>query len=96
MNFFIVGDECRSLLIDTFIKDKALTNHTIRTIQPITDKHVCRRLCFMEPLCFSFNFCHLQDSLPLCELTNSDHVRHEKDLEDQAGCTYYGSEVWIV
>jgi hypothetical protein len=91
--YLIKGDNCRALTITQIHKGKALTNHTIRTIHPIEDARICRIQCFLEPLCFTYNFCHKQGD-PVCELTNSDHIRHEKDLVGKAGCTYYGSEVW--
>ncbi|XP_031556563.1 fibrillin-2-like [Actinia tenebrosa] len=50
---------------------------------------MCRIQCYLEPACWTFNFCEKQGNF-VCELTNSDHIRH--DLIEKAGCTYHGSE----
>jgi hypothetical protein len=75
------------------MQGKVLANHNIRSIQPIKDADECISMCFLESLCFGCNFCDHQDGTPVCELTNSDHIRSDGDLEKKPGCTFYGSEV---
>ncbi|XP_031572542.1 uncharacterized protein LOC116306595 [Actinia tenebrosa] len=88
-----VFGSCRNLGFMAIIKNKALTNHTIRSIQPITDARLCRAKCFLESQCFGINFCVDQDNTATCELTDSDHIRSERDLVNKTGCTFYGTEV---
>jgi len=84
---------CRNLKIKEIGKDKALANHTIRTIQPISDFDTCIKECFLDLRCFTFNLCTKRDGALTCNLLNSDHIRSRKELVERSGCTYYGSEV---
>ena len=82
---------CRNLKVKKITEGKALTNHTIRTILPISDVSKCRRECFLESRCFSINVCNNTEGTLSCDLINSDHIRSA--LVKKPGCTDYGSEV---
>ncbi|XP_031560782.1 adhesion G protein-coupled receptor L4-like [Actinia tenebrosa] len=84
---------CRTLEFRATVSGKALTNHTIRTIQPIRDAQTCRTKCYMEPLCFAVNFCHNDGSETVCELlNNTSTIVHDKDLVNKKECTIYLSK----
>ncbi|XP_031554330.1 fibrillin-2-like [Actinia tenebrosa] len=82
---------CRTLRIKYVFDGKALANHTIRTIQPIADAHTCGTECYLESLCFSYNFCQRPNEAPRCELSQFEHIRKNSHLITKPGCTYYGA-----
>lgn len=55
----------------------------------------CRNRCVMEDRCKSINVLPAVKDTVLCQLSNSDHIQHPKDLRKVAGSVYTGTEVGI-
>ena len=53
----------------------------------------CTGLCTIESNCFSFNIGPPINDQVVCQLSDSDHVRHPEDLKPRDGFTYTGTEV---
>lgn len=54
----------------------------------------CIGRCSIESNCMSFNIGPpLADNHVICQLSNSDHMRHPGDLKPQEGFTYRATEV---
>ncbi|KAL9953633.1 hypothetical protein ACROYT_G041080 [Oculina patagonica] len=53
----------------------------------------CRVLCGAESTCVSINIgLHSSDGVSLCQLSNSDHIRHPDDLKPQEGFLYWATK----
>ena len=79
------------LLNNSFVSYTIL-GHLLKKIE-ITSPDVCEVNCFIEPDCVSFNVGPLQDGKHWCELSNSDHLLHPKDLVYRVGVTYVSFKV---
>ena len=55
----------------------------------------CRNRCVMEDRCKSINVRPAVKDTILCQLSDSDHKQHPKDLRKVAGSVYTGTEVGI-
>lgn len=55
----------------------------------------CRNRCVMEDRCKSINVRPAVKDAILCQLSDSDHKQHPKDLRRVAGSVYTGTEVGI-
>ena len=55
----------------------------------------CRNRCVMEDRCKSINVRPAVKDTVLCQLSDSDHMQHPKDLRKVAGSVYTGTEVGI-
>ena len=53
----------------------------------------CKERCTMEDTCASINVGSLLDDRVLCQLSDSDHVRHPGDLKPKQGFHYRNTEV---
>ena len=53
----------------------------------------CEHRCVMESECVSINVGPPINDKVICELSNSDHWHHPKDLQPRHGWTYRGAEV---
>ena len=53
----------------------------------------CEHLCVMASECVSVNVGPRIEDKVICELSNSDHWHHQKDLQPRQGWTYRGAEV---
>ena len=53
----------------------------------------CIGRCSIESYCMSFNIGPPIDNRVMCQLSNSDHMRHPGDLKPQEGFTYIATEV---
>ena len=49
--------------------------------------------CIMDPVCASDNIGPPTDEEFICELSDSDHMKHPADLKKQKGFLYIGTEV---
>ena len=70
----------------------ALQGHLLKTIT-VKIKSACLAQCFMEENCMSYNLGPPVDEHHQCELSNSDHVMHPKDLMKRQGFLYQPFEV---
>ena len=50
----------------------------------------------MDPVCVSVNIDPPTEDKFICELSDSDHIRHPKDLQRREGFMYIGPEVIYV
>jgi len=56
-------------------------------------RETCTERCVMEDNCVSINMGPPVKDKVLCQLSDSDHMRHPEDLKPQEGFTYRGTEV---
>ncbi|KAL9961327.1 hypothetical protein ACROYT_G030243 [Oculina patagonica] len=71
-----------------FFYGERLINHVIRTIK-VLDQDSCEFQCYLEHNCVSINF-EFTGSRN-CDLNNSTHKEHDKDLEKRNGYVYHGT-----
>lgn len=86
---------CRSLKFATPVKGSIFDGHVIKNISLRVGLHevTCRDRCVMEGTCVSFNIGQPTNDTVICQLSDSDHTLHPRDLKLQAGFTYRGAEV---
>ncbi|XP_078351565.1 uncharacterized protein LOC144636272 isoform X1 [Oculina patagonica] len=88
---------CRNLGFLNPVDGLALKDHVIKNISlkmGIDDVRIdCRVLCGGESTCVSINIGPpTNDGVSLCQLSNSDHVRHPDDLKPQPGFLYWATK----
>ncbi|XP_078382537.1 uncharacterized protein LOC144665218 [Oculina patagonica] len=85
-----LDDQCRELEFPGayFFYGERLINHVIRTIKAL-DQDSCEFQCYLEHNCVSINFQFT--GTQICDLNNSTHKEHEKDLEKKEGYVYHGT-----
>ncbi|KAL9961325.1 hypothetical protein ACROYT_G030241 [Oculina patagonica] len=86
-----LGDECRELEFPNayFFNGKRLINHVIRSIK-VLDQDSCEFQCYLEHNCVSINFEFT--GTKICDLNNSTHKEHDKDLVKREGFVYHGTD----
>ena len=90
----IFPDSCRSLKFASPVDGFALEGHVIKTISLHKGmSSSCLGRCSIESTCMSFNIGPPIDNHVICQLSNSDHMRHPGDLKPQEGFTYRATEV---
>ena len=92
------GLGCRTLRFAKPLDGIALHGHVIENISiNMGNDEVrleCRVRCLMEITCVSINIGPpASDSARLCQLSNSDHIRHPQDLKPQEGFLYWVTKV---
>lgn len=93
---FALLDQCRELAFPSSLlfEGERLINHVLASAGVI-DKDFCELQCYKEHNCVSINF----EAKPStsgthnCELNNSTHKEHEKDLVKAANYLYHGTNV---
>ena len=91
---------CRNLRFVKPTDGFALHGHVIENISlhmPFDDvRFECRSQCGMESTCVSINIgLTAKDGVSLCQLSNSDDIRHPEDLKPQEGFLYWATRVRI-
>jgi len=92
LGVIVLPDVCRELHYFSFVADKALVGHVTRTVK-VNNADQCEIRCYEELECFCYNLGPYQDDRHVCELSNSDHLRHPDDLVSMPGFIYRGTEV---
>ena len=91
---------CRRLKFSTKIDEYALQFHVIKKFhlsiyvgQSVPS--ACTHRCIMDPVCVSVNIGppNATDEKFICELSNSDHMKHPEDLKKREGFLYINTEV---
>ncbi|XP_020623472.1 EGF-like repeat and discoidin I-like domain-containing protein 3 [Orbicella faveolata] len=86
-------DSCRSLKFASPVDGFALEGHVIKNISLHTGmRSSCIGRCSIESKCTSFNIGPQIDNHVMCQLSNSDHMRHPGDLKPKEGFTYRATE----
>ena len=85
-------DVCRTAHYLPRRQGKRLTAHIIRSVDVNTDSN-CQIKCFLETFCVSYNIGPFQGGKHVCELSNSDAIRHPQDLVTDPTYTYVETEV---
>ena len=68
-------------------------NHTITTLR-VKNLDECEYLCYLEDACVSLNIKNMcSDGTHECELNNSTHMEHGKDLLNNPIYYYRGAKV---
>ena len=67
---FATGDECRIILFEEPIANKAIEGHVIWS-KEVPNEGSCRMMCYMEPNCVSINVRPSQGGKYKCELNNA-------------------------
>ena len=89
---------CRRLKFSTKIDGDALQFHVIKQfdlsiyVGPSV-RSACTYRCIMDPVCVSVNIGPPTDEKFICELSDSDHMKHAEDLKKREGFLYIGTEV---
>ena len=75
----------------------AFQNHVIKEIHLHMGTELngdCRHMCLMESTCVSVNIGPPdKDGFRLCQLSDSDHIKHPEDLKPREGFIYWATEV---
>ena len=91
---FAFLDHCRRLSFGSPFHNKALVNHVIKNITlGLGMRSSCRGRCILDDNCVSYNIGPPIKDQVLCQLSDSDHIQHPKDLFTQEGFVYRNSEV---
>ena len=91
---FAFLDHCRRFSFDSPFHNKALVYHVIKNITLGFGKRgSCRGRCTLDDNCVSYNVGPPIKDQVLCQLSDSDHIQHPKDLETLEGFVYQNSEV---
>lgn len=86
-------DLCRHLKFTTPVDGYALHGHVIRNISlSLGMRASCRGRCSTENNCVSINIGPPINDKVLCQLSDSDHIRHADDLKPLEGFMYRGTE----
>ncbi|XP_078371407.1 uncharacterized protein LOC144655059 [Oculina patagonica] len=86
-------DTCRSLNFKPPLDGHALKGHVIKNISlSVGMRSSCRGRCTMESKCVSFNIGPPINDQVLCQLSDSDDMRHPDDLKPREGFIYRGTE----
>ena len=95
-DFYIFAflDHCRRLSFVSPFHNKALVKHVIKNITlGLGMRSSCRGRCILDDNCVSYNIGPPIKDQVLCQLSDSDHIQHPKDLVTQEGFVYRNSEV---
>ena len=91
---FVFPDHCRRLSFGSPFHNKALVNHVITNITlGLGMRSSCRGRCTLNDNCVSYNVGPPIKDQVLCQLSDSDHIQHPKDLVTREGFVYQNSEV---
>ena len=74
------------------MQGKRLTKHVIRSVG-VESASSCEIECFLEEFCVSYNLGPFQHGRHVCELSNSDAIRHPVDLVPDPAYNYRESVV---
>ena len=91
INYFFAG-ECRTLKFESVIQDRVLIGHVLKSYV-VDSKDDCELKCYMEADCMSISLGLEANGKYLCELSDSDHDMHPKDLEVRYGFIYGPTKV---
>ena len=91
---FAFLDHCRRLSFGSPFHNKALVNHVIKNMTlGLGMRSSCRGRCILDDNCVSYNIGPPIKDQVLCQLSDSDHIQHPKDLVTQERFVYRNSEV---
>ena len=91
----------RRIVFNVWIEGYVLRSHVIKTLSlPVTFtisslRSACQKRCIIVPLCVSVNVGPVIKDRFICELSDSDHNKHYKDMIPREGFMYMGTEVMI-
>ena len=87
------SDDCRAIQFKEAIINRTLVGHVIKSYR-VTLEIGCEAICFENDDCMSVNFGPLEaDGRHLCNLSNSDHDIHPKDLKQRNEFIF--KPVWV-
>ena len=88
-------DECRTLLFEFSVEGSALSVDHVISVHVTESPGDCGLKCYLEDDCMSINTGPMGDGTYYCELSDSDHVLHPRDLENRIGVIYRSVKVRI-
>ena len=88
-------DECRTLLFEFSVEGSALSVDHVISVHVTESSEDCELKCYLEDDCMSINTGPMGDGTYYCELSDSDHVLHPRDLENRIGVIYRSVKVRI-
>ena len=93
-SFYLSADLCRHLKFITPVDGYALRGHMIKNISlNLENRASCKQRCTIQSNCVSINIGPSVNDKILCQLSDSDHIRHPDDLKPREGFMYRGTEV---
>ena len=99
MIIIIFAGLCRRLVFNVWIEGYTLEGHVIATlslpVQPTVSRlrSACKNRCIIDPVCVSINIGPVIKDRFICELRDSDHNKHFKDMKLREDFFYMGTEV---
>ena len=93
--FIFFSDGGRELYFPAyyFYAEKHLVNHSIKTMT-VKNLDECEYRCYLDANCLSLNIRNKDpDGTHKCELNNSTHLEHDRDLKNNQLYYYRGAEV---
>ena len=88
-------DECRTLLFKFSVEWSALSDDHVISVHVTETPEDCQLQCYLEDDYMSINIEVIGDGTCYCELSDSDHVLHPRDLENQKDIIYISVQVRI-
>ena len=76
-------DECRTLLFEFSVEGSALVVDHVISVHVTESSEDCELKCYLEDDCMSINTGPMGDGTYYCELSDSDHALHPRDLENR-------------
>ena len=86
------GDECRIIIFEEPLPNKAINGHIIRN-QEVTNEGYCRMMWYMESNCVSVNLRHVHGGKYKCELNNATVDESKLTFIEEVGAYYLAIEV---
>lgn len=87
-------------MFDTTTEGRTLTGHVVKSYV-VRSQGDCELKCYLEDECMSINFGPEDRGTHLCELSDSDHDLHPRDLTHRHSFIYIATEVkwnhrWLI
>ena len=93
---FLETGGCRGIRFTPHSFGEALEGHVIKTLEVVDYLGNCQLKCVLTDYCVSINLGPAQpNGMRMCELSNSDHIRHPEDLKPRAEFAYSATKVQI-
>ncbi|XP_001621445.3 neurogenic locus notch homolog protein 2 [Nematostella vectensis] len=88
---FVVTDGCKKMIWERVHLNKTLVNHDIRSVTAESETQ-CRIKCWFTDGCLSYSYGPISGGPKICNLSNSDHKMHPRDLVDKPDFRYRSAE----
>ncbi|EDO26226.1 predicted protein, partial [Nematostella vectensis] len=87
----VVTDGCKKMIWERVHLNKTLVNHDIKSVTAESETQ-CRIKCWFTDGCLSYSYGPISGGPKICNLSNSDHKMHPRDLVDKPDFRYRSAE----